>query len=253
MRVHENVVVIKTATKYHRIPLGNLNVEDQEHVYFRRLNRKGQDRVLREILSRDERTWKTQEGREIIGRFYRVVNGHVSIRSGRDFRAVAYSELVADDRDYVRQTLRELGLDQQLPDGHVFPDYPAIRPATSTDGSPDERSHTDSQHPSSGQELARDDAEEIGEQQFYDRFMPGRNTGNVKPNGSSVRRSPDRQKQAESTIDVVDAAGEERDQPSTAQQVSNDFNGYVRSHGGLVLFLIVIGVIVVVLVKLAMK
>ena len=271
IRVRDNVVVIQASDKTYRIPYGNLSIADQEYVHFRRLGRNERNRTMREIMSRDERMWQTSSSQEVAGRFYRYIQGHVSICADDDFQSIAYGDLTPDDRNYVRATLKALGLASQLPDDRTeYNGLTAIRPTAHPDGLQDTTEPGSSHHGSADENSNENDVKEIDEQEFYDQFMAGRSSANraaperkpprsrrrpTSPKARSSRVDEASQETVDATVDVgaPHTAVAAKEALPTTQEASDDIQGHVRRHGGLLLFILVIAVIVLVFVKMAMN
>ena len=100
----------------------------------------------------------------------------------------------------------------------------------------------------------------MDEQEFFDRFMPDRQpagSGQQQPDPTEFSSGYHRGGQQQSDRPEVSrepgrSSVKDELQP-TIDKVQDDFLGYVNKHGGLVLFLLVLGVVVIVLVKIAIK
>ncbi len=263
----DNTVRIKSSDRYRRIPFRNLSVSDQVYVHFRRLGQNERERLRREIVVGEPRTWTTVSGVRVTGRFYRFVQNHLAVFMNDDFQAIRFSDLIPNDQRYVRERFKELGL--ASPPGErngSYLGFPAIRPVVPPDPL-QEPSHTDSvsrKVPDSNHTEAAFQEEGhnhvIDEQEFFDRFMPDRQpivSGQQQPDLTelSSEHHKDRQQQSDRPeVSREPGRSSVKDEMlPTIDKVQDDFLGYVNKHGGLVLFLLVLGVAVIVLVKIAIK
>lgn len=165
----------------------------------------------------------------------------MSIRADGDFQSIAHGDLTPDDRDYVRATLRELGLESQLPhDRSGYNGLTAIsRPPAKPDVPQDTTDAGSSRHGTADANSNEDVVVEIDEKEFYDRFQAGRSPADRVAPERKPPRSPRRPTSPNVRSPRVVEASQERSAPvdvgapaiapvaeealPTTQKVSDDF------------------------------